>query len=75
MIGLERLEVGSDETESLRKLIATHAQLTNSPHAQDLLNDWTATVKKFQKVVPFPPTPDFPKSYCKFDPTKIAITV
>ncbi len=74
MIGLERLS-DATEIENLRKLIATHAQLTGSPHAQDLLNDWTAAVKKFHKVVPFPPTPDFPKSLCSFDPAKLAITV
>ena len=74
MIGLERLS-DATEIESLRQLIAAHAQLTGSPHAQDLLNDWTATVKKFWKVVPFPPTPDFPKGACAFDPAKIAITI
>jgi glutamate synthase (ferredoxin) len=66
MIGVERL---SDEEEiaSLVSLVSVHATLTGSPHAQDLLKDWNETVKKFWKVVPFPPNPETPKALYRFD--------
>ncbi len=74
MIGLERLN-NQEETDSLRKLISVHAKVTTSPHAKALLENWDATVGKFWKVVPHPPTPDFPKSVYTFDPAKVPVTV
>ncbi len=69
MIGLERL---ADEAEigGLVSLISVHATLTGSPYAQDLLKSWDTTVKKFWKVVPFPPTPETPKAHYHFDEAK-----
>jgi Glutamate synthase domain 2 len=72
MIGLERVPAG-DEADSLRNLIALHFRLTGSPHAQKLVENWDAELGKFWKVVPHPPTPDFPKTVYKFDPTKIPV--
>nr|MCU0791745.1 glutamate synthase subunit alpha [Opitutaceae bacterium] len=71
MIGLERLAAG-EESDSLRQLIALHFRLTGSKHAQALVENWDAALPKFHKVVPFPPTPDFPKTVYRFDPSKIA---
>ncbi len=65
MIALERLE-NAAEIESLRQLIAAHAEATGSPHAQRILAQWSESVKKFWKVVPHPPTPDAPKAYYQF---------
>jgi len=62
MIGLERLG-DIDEITSLRELIAKHAQVTGSPHAKSLLANWDATVPKFWKVVPHPPTAEMPKNF------------
>lgn len=69
MIGLERL---SDEEEiaGLVSLISVHGTLTGSAYAQDLLKNWDTTVKKFWKVVPFPPTPETPKGHYRFDEAK-----
>ncbi|TAG28841.1 MAG: glutamate synthase large subunit, partial [Verrucomicrobia bacterium] len=73
MIGLERLSAG-DESESLRSLIALHGRLTSSPHAAALVANWSAVLGKFWKVVPFPPTPEFPKTIYRFDPAKITLS-
>ncbi len=62
MIGLERL-ADIDEISALRELVAKHAQLTGSPHAKALVENWDATVPKFWKVVPHPPTPETPKTF------------
>ncbi len=53
MVVLERLGVAS-EIESLRRLVAAHAEATGSPHAGRLLADWPAAVPKFWKVAPIP---------------------
>jgi glutamate synthase (NADPH/NADH) large chain/glutamate synthase (ferredoxin) len=74
MIGLERLN-NQEETDSLKKLISVHARLTTSPHAQSLLDNWDAAVSKFWKVIPHPPTADFPKAVYSFDAAKIPVTV
>ncbi len=67
MIGLERLG-DEEETASLHKLVSLHANLTGSPHAKALLEDWARTVGRFWKVVPHPPTPTTPKPVFVFDP-------
>jgi glutamate synthase (ferredoxin) len=73
MIGLERLSE-AEEIDSLKKLVESHFKLTASPHAQSLVENWETAVKKFWKVVPFPPTPDFPKPFYRFDAAKIPVT-
>ena len=65
MVGIERLEQ-SDEIESLHRLIDRHHEFTASPRARELLDQWEAAIARFWKVVPHPPTPDFPKSFFKF---------
>ncbi len=72
MIGLERIEAG-EESDSLRQFIALHGRLTGSPHAQSLVANWDAELGKFWKVVPHPPTADFPKRVYAFDPAKIPV--
>jgi Glutamate synthase domain 2 len=74
MIGLERLN-NQEEIDSLKKLVAVHAKLTTSPHAKTLVDNWTTAVGKFWKVVPHPPTPDFPKTVYTFDPAKVPVAV
>jgi glutamate synthase domain-containing protein 3 len=63
-----------EESDSLRTLIALHFRLTGSKHAQSLVENWDASLAKFHKVVPFPPTPDFPKTVYRHDPARIALT-
>ena len=72
MIGLERLAAG-EESDSLRNLIALHFRLTGSKHAQSLVENWDASLGKFWKVVPHPPTADFPKRVYAFDATKVPV--
>jgi glutamate synthase (NADPH/NADH) large chain/glutamate synthase (ferredoxin) len=72
MIGLERIAAG-EEGDSLRSLIALHFRLTGSPHAQKLVENWDASLRKFHKVVPHPPTPDFPKRVYAFDAAKVPV--
>ncbi|MFO1451295.1 MAG: glutamate synthase large subunit [Opitutaceae bacterium] len=74
MIGLERLTL-PEEIESLRQLVTVHHGLTSSPHAKSLLDSWDATVGRFWKVVPHPPTPDTPKSVYAFDAAKVPVMV
>jgi len=69
MIGLERIE-DEEESASLAQLITVHATLTGSPHADALVKDWGNAVKKFWKVIPHPPTPDFPKAMYRFEEAK-----
>ncbi len=73
MIGLERLTLG-EESDSLRSLIALHFRLTGSKHAQNLVENWDASLGKFWKVVPFPPTFDTPKPMYRFDPARIMMS-
>jgi glutamate synthase (NADPH/NADH) large chain/glutamate synthase (ferredoxin) len=70
MIALERL-TGDTESDAVRQLIAKHAELTDSPHATWLVENWPVVLNKFWKVVPHPPTPDTPKSVYQFDAAKI----
>jgi glutamate synthase domain-containing protein 3 len=49
------LEAVSSEQdiETLYKLISRHAELTNSPQAKCILENWEATLPKFVKVFPY----------------------
>ena len=51
LVDVERL-ADADESESLRRLVERHAQLTESPHARSLVENWTAEALKFWKVAP-----------------------
>jgi glutamate synthase (NADPH/NADH) large chain/glutamate synthase (ferredoxin) len=66
LIMTERL-ADAEEIESLRKLVALHAEQTGSSHAKALADNWPAEVLKFWKVVPFPPTADTPKPCYRFE--------
>ena len=67
MIALERLE-DAGEIASLQRLIAAHAEATQSPLAGRLLDDWAGTVARFWKVVPHAPTADAPTPRLHFEP-------
>lgn len=66
MIDIEALE-NEGEIESLHRIISLHHQLTESPRAAALLENWKETVKKFWKVVPHPPTADTPKEILEYE--------
>jgi glutamate synthase (NADPH/NADH) large chain len=51
MVDLERLEAAEDIAE-LKALIEEHHKYTGSTLAQQILDDWTAHVSKFIKVMP-----------------------
>ena len=72
MIGLERV-IDAAGSKSLRDLISLHFRFTVSKQAQKLVDTWDAEVGKFWKVVPFPPTPQTPKSIYAFDPARIHV--
>jgi len=40
------------DAERLRQLISKHHELTGSGKARAILDDWTATLPKFRKVMP-----------------------
>ena len=40
------------DSERLRQLISTHAELTGSTKAKAILDDWAGTLPKFRKVMP-----------------------
>jgi glutamate synthase (NADPH/NADH) large chain/glutamate synthase (ferredoxin) len=65
-ISTERL-TDADEIESLRKLVALHAELTGSPHAKNLVANWSAEIGKFWKVIPNAPSADWPKPLYRFE--------
>ncbi len=67
LIRPERLD-NAEEIESLRRLVALHAEETGSPHAKALVANWAEEVKRFWKVVPLPPKPDWPHPYYRFEP-------
>ena len=50
MVGLEAVE--ADDAEELQRLVRTHATLTKSTRATQLLADWPRAVSRFVKVVP-----------------------
>ena len=54
MVDIERLSDAS-EIDSLRQLVADHLDLTASPKAAALLQQWGQEVSRFWKVVPHPP--------------------
>jgi glutamate synthase (NADPH/NADH) large chain/glutamate synthase (ferredoxin) len=54
MVDLERLSE-ADEIQSLRQLVADHLEMTTSPKAAALLQQWDQEVPRFWKVVPHPP--------------------
>ncbi len=74
MMDIERLE-HDDEIESLRRIIAVHQQLTESPRAAELLENWADTVQKFWKVVPHPPTPETPKEIFQYQTDELLVEV
>jgi glutamate synthase (NADPH) large chain len=45
-------EIGLDEGEELRELVAEHAERTGSRVAEWLLRDWPAALSRFVKVMP-----------------------
>ncbi|MDP2137961.1 MAG: glutamate synthase large subunit, partial [Candidatus Didemnitutus sp.] len=71
MVTLERLEEVA-EIESLRQLVAAHAQATSSPHAQQILAQWSDRVKMFWKVVPNSPQADAPKPFYRYQDASLA---
>jgi len=54
MIGIERVSEGSADAAALQVLIERHADETGSPQAQEILQNWNATLPLFWKVVPKP---------------------
>ncbi len=75
MIGIERLN-NEEEIGSLKQLLAVHARLTGSPHANELLASWETAISRFWKVVPHPPTADPPnKQVYAFDASKMPVPV
>jgi glutamate synthase (NADPH/NADH) large chain/glutamate synthase (ferredoxin) len=72
MIGIERLN-NEEEIGSLKQLLAVHARLTGSPHANELLASWETAISRFWKVVPHPPTADMPKQVYAFDASKMPV--
>jgi glutamate synthase (NADPH/NADH) large chain/glutamate synthase (ferredoxin) len=70
MITLERLG-DAGEMAHLRQLIAAHAGLTGSPHAQTLVDAWETAAGKFWKVVPNPAASDLPKPFYQPEPAKL----
>jgi len=57
MVGVTRLEGGVDE-ELLRALVERHVQVTGSPLAGALLEDWALAATRFVKVEPHPSLED-----------------
>ncbi len=74
MISIERLN-NEEEVSSLKRLVAVHAKLTGSPHAQALIDRWETEISRFWKVVPHTLAPDAPKQVYAFDATKMPIAV
>ena len=72
MIGIERLSE-SAEVDALKKVIEAHATATESPYAQELLDNWETTVSKFWKAVPHPPTSDTPKNVLKIESLNLPV--
>ena len=70
MVDAERLS-DSEEVDALKKVIETHADVTESPFAKELLSNWQSTTSKFWKVVPHPSTPETPKNTLRIEDMKI----
>ena len=45
-------DLTAHDARRLRKLIENHARYTGSPRAQEILDNWVATLPKFRKVMP-----------------------
>lgn len=60
-----------EEHEALRRLIERHAELTGSPQAQAILDDWSRQLPHFRRVTPFV-ADDVPEPVLRFgeDPEK-----
>jgi glutamate synthase (NADPH) large chain len=52
MVDLEQVTNDTDGVDELKRLIETHAQLTGSPKAKQVLEQWPSVLKKFVKVFP-----------------------
>ncbi len=52
MVDLEQVTKDTDGVEEMKRLIENHAQLTGSPKAKQVLDQWPAILKKFVKVFP-----------------------
>ena len=65
MVTLESLDK-SDEIDALKQLITMHHQLTQSPKAQTLLDDWENAMHHFHRVTPKPATPSAPQLVFQF---------
>ena len=55
MVRLERLD-DNEEIKRLQSLIFAHLEATESPRANDILQDWEQAMGRFWRVVPAPPT-------------------
>ncbi|NDF39888.1 MAG: glutamate synthase subunit alpha, partial [Proteobacteria bacterium] len=58
MVGVERLEKGSEAEASVRKLIALHAEATGSARASNIIAQWDHFGPLFWAVVPHTPQID-----------------
>ncbi len=58
MVGVERLEKGSEAEASVRKLIALHAEATGSTRASNIIAQWDHFGPLFWAVVPHTPQID-----------------
>lgn len=65
MVLLERLD-DTDEINALRSLIRLHQRLTESPHAAQLLSNWSQTLGNFYRVTTRS-APDVAKTVFTFD--------
>ncbi len=52
MVDLEQVTKETDGVEVMKQLIEAHAQLTGSPKAKQVLDQWPTILKKFVKVFP-----------------------
>jgi glutamate synthase domain-containing protein 3 len=52
MVDLEQVTPQTEGLDEIKRLIATHAELTGSPVAKVLLTDWNQALKRFVKVFP-----------------------
>jgi glutamate synthase (NADPH) large chain len=51
MVDLEPV-VEEEDKKALRALVESHVRHTGSPHARQILNDWTEMLPRFVKVIP-----------------------
>jgi glutamate synthase domain-containing protein 3 len=48
----QALAIGDERTTALREILETHAHLTGSAVARDLLADWPAAIARFRRYAP-----------------------